>query len=385
MPTPYHVAVFLAVSWTWVIGMHLPTILMRDMGIGAWLVFALPNIVGAGAMGRLVPTAEHSRQMERHHGRAMQAFAIVTIAFHLYFALAILRQWVGPVIAVLAAASLVVCVLRPIFANLRLAMIWSPLIWIGSVLLVGIAVALAGYERPVGDSPTTAFVGLAIACVFGFGLCPYLDPTFHAARQAAADRGPQAFALGFGIFFLVMIGGTFLYAPTILQRAPQAALALLAGHVLWQAIFTVSTQRLAMGELHERTCGSKRFSRAMVVGLAAALFLALVDGFAAWHDPVLGRYDVPEIGYRIFMGFYGLIFPTYVWLFCFRHDGPPSRRGWVIYALVVTLALPFFAYGFLWSDLIWCGVGMVPVLAAKAFVRGPGPHQPAGVASPASA
>src|SRR6266404_3216610 len=44
-------AVFLAVSWTWCIGMFLPVLLVRDYGLWGWIVFAVPNMIGAAAMG----------------------------------------------------------------------------------------------------------------------------------------------------------------------------------------------------------------------------------------------------------------------------------------------------------------------------------------------
>ena len=47
-------AVFLAMSWTWCIGMFLPVLLLRDLGLGGFLVFAIPNILGAAAMGWLL-------------------------------------------------------------------------------------------------------------------------------------------------------------------------------------------------------------------------------------------------------------------------------------------------------------------------------------------
>ena len=38
--------IFLGVSWTWCIGMFLPVLLLRDLGPGAFVVFAVPNVIG---------------------------------------------------------------------------------------------------------------------------------------------------------------------------------------------------------------------------------------------------------------------------------------------------------------------------------------------------
>ena len=46
--------VFLGCSWTWIIGMVFPALLLRDYGLYGWFVFATPNVLGAAAMG-LVP------------------------------------------------------------------------------------------------------------------------------------------------------------------------------------------------------------------------------------------------------------------------------------------------------------------------------------------
>ncbi len=42
---------YVATSWTWVIGMMLPVLLIRDFGPMGWLVFAVPNVIGAASLG----------------------------------------------------------------------------------------------------------------------------------------------------------------------------------------------------------------------------------------------------------------------------------------------------------------------------------------------
>jgi hypothetical protein len=62
----------------------------------------------------------------------------------------------------------------------------------------------------IGRPLTVAFVqrggalaSLAPVCVFGFLACPYLDLTFHRARQRS-NRPRASFGWGFGFFFLLM-------------------------------------------------------------------------------------------------------------------------------------------------------------------------------------
>ena len=92
---------------------------------------------------------------------------------------------------------------------------------------------------------------LAPVCVFGFALCPYLDRTFHRAYQATGPaRGPIAFAIGFGAFFLLMIVFTLTYARELGAAIDDPAFAML-GVVLWalgfhmtfQSAFTVGMPR----------------------------------------------------------------------------------------------------------------------------------------------
>src|SRR6185295_11012918 len=79
-------AVYLAMSWTWCIGMFLPVLLVRDYGVWGWVVFAVPNVIGAAAMGWVLRSPEQSARITAAHQRACRAFSLATIAFQVYFA-----------------------------------------------------------------------------------------------------------------------------------------------------------------------------------------------------------------------------------------------------------------------------------------------------------
>ena len=369
------IGAYLACSWTWVIGMFLPVLLVRDLGVWGWAIFAVPNVVGAAAMGRLVRSPDDSRRMVRDHAAAVRAFAVVTIAFQIFFLGGLLPQLVGPAawagfgVALVAAAV-------PVWRRFETGVMLAPLVWLASVGLVAAALVGGVGTMPAGEPAAGEAAGLAIACAFGFGLCPYLDPTFHRARQLAGAAGPAAFGVGFGVFFLVMIAGTLLYAPAWLAGAVGPLVAL---HVVLQATFTVAAHRR---ELPDVAGGGPAWlggmGRLTVAGLAVGLLLAIDAAVVAaiWPDVrPLGRFTLPELIYRGFLGFYGLFFPAYVWLMIVGRAAPPARQDWLVYAAAVALALPFFAVGFLGGPMIWVGVGMVPVLLAKGFVR---PITPAG-------
>src|SRR4051794_1421809 len=76
---------YLASSWTWCIGMFLPVLLVRDYGFWGFVIFAVPNILGAAAMGWVIKDAQTSRAILTNHAMALRWFSAVTIAFHGFF------------------------------------------------------------------------------------------------------------------------------------------------------------------------------------------------------------------------------------------------------------------------------------------------------------
>src|SRR5688572_14799987 len=93
MGSPLGWANYLGMSWTWCIGMFLPVLLVRDYGISAWWIFAIPNVVGAAAMGWVLRSAQRSHGLVAHHAPATTLFSLVTIAFHAFFVL-----WIGKIL-----------------------------------------------------------------------------------------------------------------------------------------------------------------------------------------------------------------------------------------------------------------------------------------------
>ncbi len=43
--------IFLACSWTWVIGMYLPMVLLERYGWWGYVIFAVPNVLGVMLFG----------------------------------------------------------------------------------------------------------------------------------------------------------------------------------------------------------------------------------------------------------------------------------------------------------------------------------------------
>jgi hypothetical protein len=214
-------AVFLACSWTWCIGMWLPVLLVRDYGVWGWIVFAAPNVMGAAAMGWALRDADASRRLASAHPAACCWFSVVTLAFHVFWVIWLSRLFDG-----LWAAALVSAAAFYLAGGVRShADLWTGVVALG--ISIGCFVAQLSRQRvflaserwdwvPASDLALPLFA-LAAVCCLGFALCPYLDLTFHRARQATSPVGGRvAFSLRFGVFFLLMIGFTLMYSKDLL-------------------------------------------------------------------------------------------------------------------------------------------------------------------------
>lgn len=351
--------------------MFLPVLLVRDYGIGGWVVFAIPNVIGAAAMGWVIRSGGASAAMVEKHRPACIAFSLVTIAFQFFFA-----GWMFTIpVAVLLVGSLAA-------VQLTLAMDRKVgvLIWLGSAAAFGVLMATGeAFAQPnlpmkLPRQPALNLLWLAPVCMFGFVLCPYLDLTFHRARQAidwlspSPGTGRLAFSLGFGVFFLVMILFTLAYAGLLAGVAgdipvngPELALQAVAAHMVLQLIFTIGVHAREVA-----TAPLGGIAWPLLLG-AAAVGLGLSMG--RYSDFSMGPLLLPELIYRGFMGFYGLIFPAYVWLCMIPSASERRARG--VFVAAVVLALPMFWMGFMQQQMIWILPGIALVLAARLLVGMP--------------
>lgn len=345
-------AVFLATSWTWCIGMFLPTLLIRDHGLASWFVFAVPNVFGAAAMGFVLSRRESSQRFVARHRLAALAFSLVTVAFHgwfIGFIFAIRGQSPWAVLVVFAA---LVGIAWLACLRFRRGDLWTAaIVWVASLA----AMLFFGHYRGVNhihlpewfNGGSFALAWLAPVCLFGFALCPYLDLTFHRARQQTSDTGAKlAFGLGFGVLFLLMIVFTVVYAD-LYDRPFLGAMAVsvLMWHVLSQAAATCGFH------LRELTQASPRWA---VVAAVLAAGLLIAGGSVSFDYAGL---SAGEIGYRSFLAFYGLAFPAYVWIVAI------AKRPWWVALVAVALATPFYWVGFIERQMIWLMPGLLIALA----------------------
>ena len=338
---------YLACSWTWVIGMYLPTLLVRDYGLWGWVTFALPNVVGAAAMGWVLRSREATIRIARDHKAAVFAFSAVTVSFQIYVLMWLVPRLAGVFGIVLVLPALLLAASVPL-AGLVGRRGVAVAVWLCS-LLVFLGLWSAGVltlPAATGTQPTWHLAGLAPACLFGFALCPYLDATFLRARAHTDARGARiAFGVGFGLFFLAMILGTLLYSVWVIGGGLATALGwVLVAHLTLQVGFTVAAHTSAAGT-----------SPLTLVGIVAAAVLGMAAMRADLGDVRLLGLSLGEHVYRGYLGFYGLIFPAYVLLVIV------GRKSLLTYGLTVLAALPLFALGFLKRDmpLSAAGVGLV--------------------------
>lgn len=369
-------AVFLGMSWTWCIGMFLPVLLVRDYGTPGWIVFAIPNVLGAAAMGWVIRSRESSEKIQAAHQRACEVFSAVTIAFQLFFALAVIGPLAGSVVESKTKMDLAIggmiggsLILYLYITRLRGAdrtLAW--IIFLISISAMLLAVpemlnppeGLGGSMRPVIGSSASDLFWLTPICFFGFLCCPYLDLTFHRARRESAM--PRAsFGVGFGGFFLLMILFTLIYSHAFIHYAITTWVAIfLYVHMACQSGFTVAAhaRELQHGSL-------------LAIGVATVLTLVSWGAYFLLPRHPLGSDLMPgELIYRSFMGFYGLVFPAYVWLVMlpFRGTRRPDRKTLAIFATATLIALPMFAAAFLWQQMFWGLIGLAIVLLARVAI-----------------
>ncbi len=398
---------FLGTSWTWVIGMVLPALLIRDMGISGFIIFALPNCIGAAAMGTIL-SGQNARDIPKRHGGMILTFSIITVAYHFYIAGYLLTNLLGLMSIGLFALSIV---LASVFIRLwkdRGGMIFSMIVWVVSIVafLVSLSMTEANpftilNEKPLLDRSYMWF--FLPASVAGFLLCPYLDATFLRARARTSKvTGALAFKVGFLVIFASMIIFTTAYGHKLVEAfaGEESRLdgiwgVLLMVHIPLQMGLTVSWHcreifecsnswlKNIVSKVKHRDCNqcerlSKNFIKAGFIGslagciiIFASLFLLgllfrnisfdLFNDFKITHKITnfieaykIERYiSVGEIGYRCILILYGTLFPAYVLLMMIPTFYKSNlKRSWWFYGATVVLSTATAYLGFV-HDMGW--------------------------------
>jgi hypothetical protein len=334
--------------------MFLPVLLVRDYGgVYSFLAFAVPNVVGAAAMGFLLRDQRASREMIRGHTGAMVWFSRVTIAYQAFFA-----GWMLPGLLGWWTAAMYALLLATLIFVIRRDREFT-LTTLGAYLLsLGVAVAMylkGGLSLP-GMGATGPALNLAPVCLLGFLLCPYLDLTFHYAFQRAHQSAGHygggaaarwAFAIGFGVIFASMIVLTLLYAQALIHRESRLVGALIGVHMLGQLVVTIL--------LHEhRSAVETRREKSYLLPFLSAFFAL---GLGCYFTPQVGAYAAGEWVYRAFLAYYALVAPLYVLM------RMVTRAGYGLVAATGVVAMPFYALGFFTTTPAWLLAGVAVVLA----------------------
>ena len=356
-------ATFLGTSWTWCIGMFLPVLLVRDYGLWGWIVFSVPNVIGAAAMGWVMRRVDDPNRFYLRHLFACTAFSLVTIAFHLFFMFWIIARLLpgGAIVCLVAAAIIFMIGVQS--GGISGGDIPAAVAVFVISLVAWAIFAMYGWTWPLTTEPArnmTELIYLAPVCVFGFALCPYLDRTFQLAYRASGPSSSRiAFGVGFGVIFLLMILFTLCYARRLAAAGESAdfdtigAAAWAIGiHMALQSAFTIAA--------HLRPT-----TRVFVPLLAAAVLAAAIYGIAALVTGGAASRSIGETAYRVFMGFYGLVFPTYVLICMIPLNTEPTRRQMSSFAVAVLLALPLFWIGFIEQRTVWLLPGLLIIVTAK--------------------
>ena len=291
---------YLACSWTWCIGMFLPALLLRDMGWAGFLIFAIPNVLGAAAMGWMLRSRIDSVRFVETHPTAIWWFSAVTLAFHMFWILGV-AHFIRDAFQMPNSFLIGVGGMGAAFFLLSGKAVRTnkaPQLAL-ALLVLSFGVLVATFVMPGVEEANTLLLESAPrsnaplwmlpVMVFGFVLCPYLDITFHHARQQldGQQNGRLGFTIGFVAFFSFMILLTTRYAGVIEGAldgtgfTPLASPWLAAGiltHIRCQWIYTVRVHfdRIRTVPGHS----SKRFV------LLALLVLSGGVGFFATRLPV---------------------------------------------------------------------------------------------------
>jgi hypothetical protein len=386
-------AVFLASSWTWVIGMFLPAILIADYGPWAFVAFALPNVLGAASVG-LLSQATSNRLLTEHQS-AFRWFSLITIAQQIFF-IGWLATNAAPDLQSIPQSWLLYVVFALLIATipLRLATLpqttkintRSPWLYVtAAVFLTSIVTFFWLSSHPQGESLAAVegswtltkdqheLIALLICCSLGFLTCPFLDLTFHRARAALGTAAKRTFILAFFIPFMLMILMTLGYAHEINDLAEGITLKgaitiIVTLHILPQALITLA---LHNAELTTASTTSRNSIFANRYRLPAVLAIIGIVLLAAWLVP--GRsMSFGHSAYRLFLTFYGLVFPAYI-LICLvpirLRDGKlstnptPTKCWWALVAIALA-GLPMYQ-AILNKDMWFAAIGAGVVLCAR--------------------
>ena len=380
---------YLACSWTWCIGMFLPALLIRDMGWMGFAIFAAPNGLGAAAMGWVLKSRLDSVRYVEKHPQLIWWFSTITLAFHVFWILWVMnfirialpmpRLYLQIVAGIVVAFAVISARALRFNRMPRLAvvlLVFSLAVLASTFVFPDITQATS--ELASAAPKTIAPLWMIPVMIFGFTLCPYLDITFHHARQQldSQSNGRLGFSIGFVLFFAAMIilttrySGVMIWAlngqayPDTMILPPWLTAAIMI-HILCQWIFTV---RVHLDGLKKIPGNESKQTTLFLVILIAGLL-----GLGSMKLPQYASLSGGEIVYRSFLGFYGLVFPTFLTYRLIQAKSKAQSINPISAWIAILLAMPMFWMGFMQRENIWLvpGVAVVALGAIALLVMKP--------------
>ncbi|MDG2423543.1 MAG: hypothetical protein P8M22_06160 [Phycisphaerales bacterium] len=354
---------FLTSSWTWCIGMWLPIVLLGMYGWPGFWLFAIPNVIGCAAMGYLVKSREHSQSLVEKHRGPMRWFSVATIAYQLFFLAFIFgtQGWMlgmsgSTLFALLVPAAAFIIALAASFIP------WPVWPWIGTLLFAASMVSWGFLGSSVteqientGSEPSLDLVPLAPLIILGFLACPWLDATFHRARQLAPSR--HAFGI-FGITFFAML----LFITCYYRVSGTDFWWFVLAFFCYQTIFTMSVHLREIRLLSAaRGWGSPGL-------LMACSLIGLVIGYSIWQVCCTSiARDWLDDTYLRFMALYGLVFPAWILAFMLGR-GRWTSGNMAVFIIGLLIALPMAELGMLHASKWWLMPAVATLLASAAII-----------------
>ncbi len=303
-----------ASSWTWCIGMFLPTILLARFGWAGFWAFLIPNVLGCAGFGYLFD-ATSSRRFATRHAVAIRWFSLATISFQVFFIGWASGAFVyapnleataddpgvasamGDTLAWPVLGTILTWTACAIALGARSDRFWR---WFAAVVAIVSGILFALALRRVGGLPTAprpeggASLAAAVPIiVLGFLANPALDATFHRMRQQSPSRH------SFAVFGIVFTGMLLFAATTFDPMSPHhlaaAILPFAVAQWTFQLVFTIGAHAREVPLL-----GGGRLASGPAIGIAIML------GAIAGMPGIAG-----ESTYLAFLGLYAIPFPMY--------------------------------------------------------------------------
>lgn len=359
--------------------MLFPALLLRDFGWLGFAAFAIPNVLGAAAMGFVLKDATAAAALVAKHKPMLKRFSEVTISYHVFVVLWLFLRLYGEWFVLLVppiAAAMFVLTSKGSRRVVFLAMVVS-----FTAFAIGLQTFFNDTQSELlsklpPQAPALSTLDLLLfvpASVAGFLCCPYLDLTFQRARMETSPSGGKiAFAAGFGLVFFSMIlfasqyGSLvepFLTSDNLVDQAPAPLLESSTKHPLHELIpklavfFFIQVCFTLCVHLQERLRAGRADDALYSV---AAIALGALLGLGALSDGFVGEHI-----YRGYLLCYGTIFPLYVWLIMIKPFRAPAKNACPKRRMAVFVVASVAAYLLGWIGYVeyqsWGAIGAIAI------------------------